>query len=94
MRILEQNNNINAQAEQKTVNIGNRIDRIIELANEAKFIMGDDIKQRRKLTLAQNILNKLIDDLRDEDANIVYFSGTFDELMAKQANGFMIQKEM
>ncbi len=89
MKILEQNNT-HAEAEQKTVNIGNRIDRIIELANEAKFIMGDDIKQRRKLTLAQNILNKLIDDLRDEDANIVYFSGTFDELMAKQANGFMI----
>lgn len=89
MKILEQNN-IHAEAEQKTVNIGNRIDRIIELANEAKFIMGDDTKQRRKLTLAQNILNKLIDDLRDEDANIVYFSGTFDELMAKQANGLML----
>lgn len=89
MKILEQNNTY-AEAEQKTVNIGNRIDRIIELANEAKFIMGDDIKQRRKLMLAQNILNKLIDDLRDEDANIVYFSGTFDELMAKQANGLML----
>lgn len=90
MRILEQNNNINAQAEQKTINISNRIDRIIQLANQAKFIIGDDIKQRRKLTLAQNILNKLIDDLRDEDANIVYFSGSFDELMARQANEFMI----
>ena len=89
MKILEQNNT-HAEAEQKTINIGNRIDRIIELANEAKFIMGDDIKQRRKLTLAQSILNKLIDDLRDEDANIVYFNGTFDELMARQANGFMI----
>lgn len=47
MKILEQNNT-HAEAEQKTINIGNRIDRIIELANEAKFIMGDDIKQRPK----------------------------------------------
>lgn len=58
-------------------NITNRIDRIIMLASEAKLNMGDIKKQRRKLILAQNILNRLIDDLRDEDA--YYSINSFDE---------------
>lgn len=57
MKILE--SNITAPEEPKTINIGDRIDRIIELANEAKFIIGDVRKQRRRLTLAQMILNKV-----------------------------------
>lgn len=65
---------------QETSSITHRIDRIIDLSNEAKHIMGDIKKQRRRLTLAQNILNSLIDDLRDEDT---YDSiNNFDEVTA------------
>lgn len=76
MKILE--NNVYNAAEQRTIK---RIDRIIELVNEAKFIVGDTKEQRRRLTMARRILDSLIDDLKGEDVEAIP-SSHFDRLTA------------
>ena len=69
--------------ETKTIFVGEKIDIIVKKLVEAKYILGDDKLQRRRLTLAQMRLNRLIDDLKDETAHIVYISGTPDKIKAE-----------
>ena len=65
--------------ESKKVNIADGIDRITGFLDDAKFIIGDDSKQLRKLRATQKVLGGLIDGLNDEDAEVTYFSGSMDE---------------
>ena len=52
--------------ENNTIDVGGKIDTIIKMLGEAKHIINDDELQRRRLTLAQMRLNKLINDSRAE----------------------------
>ena len=69
--------------ETKTIFVGEKIDIIIKKLVEAKYILGDNTLQRRRLTLAQMRLNRLIDDLKDETAHIVYIRDTPDKIKAE-----------
>ena len=65
-----------------TLNIGHRLDNIIDRLGAARLIWGDDEKLRQSLSLARLSLNRLIDDLRKEIERIIYFSDTPDEILA------------
>ena len=69
MKILKEDEALQA-ATQKTIVIGDTIDRIIQMLCEAEFIIGDDKAQHQKLRMAQMILSSLIDELRKSDENI------------------------
>ena len=68
MKILKEDTELQI-ATQKTVVIGDTIDRIINLLCEAEFIIGDVKAQCQKLRIAQMILDSLIDELRKNDEN-------------------------
>ena len=66
-------------AGKKTVNVAESIDKITELIQEAKCIMGDDFTQIAKLKSARGLLINLIDGLCDSETEVTYFSGSMDE---------------
>ena len=66
-------------AERKTVNVAESIDKITDLLQEAKCIIGDDFTQITKLKSARGILINLIDGLCDSETEVIYFSGSMDE---------------
>jgi len=51
------------------LDVGQRIDRIILRLHQAYFTLGDDEEQRWMLILALINLNRLLEDLREEDEN-------------------------
>lgn len=70
--------------EERTVNVGHSIDDIIRRLNTTKFIMGDKTKQIHNLKYVKSLIDKLIDGLSDENANIVYFSGSSKEFLSSR----------
>lgn len=66
------------------VYLNKEIDAIMKKLSDAKFIIGDDKAQIRKLKMAQKLLGELLDKMQDENNHIVYFSGSTGELMNEQ----------
>lgn len=73
-----------------TVCLDKEIKRIIQHLNHADKIIGDDDLIMQELEQAQNILDELIVRMQDENAQLVYFSGSFDDFMKK---GSRMKKE-
>ena len=53
------------ESDQRKIDVGHRIDRIIEILQESRHILSDDIKQRRRLTIAQMSLHNLVERMRE-----------------------------
>ena len=73
------------EPEQETeMTVDEQINAVIKILSDANRIWGDDEELKRKLLTARMLIGNLHDEIKNKDNDLVYFSGSPEELMTKQ----------
>lgn len=82
MKILREYDSTKQISVGDTVYVNMEIDKIIDVLDDSKCVIGDDNLQLKGFIMAKELLDDLIEALQDENKHVIYFHGNPQDIVS------------